>query len=52
MNQLKNKSKFLRRCLVPDQKLLAVRRKGKGLFAVDGNHSTNFRRSVYAGAVE
>jgi hypothetical protein len=47
MNELKNKSKFLR-----DQKLLAVRRKGKGLFAVDGNHSTNFRRSVYAGAVE
>lgn len=51
MNELKNKSKFLG-CLVSDQKLLAVRRKGKGVFAVDGNHSTHFRSSVYAGTVE
>ena len=46
MNELKNKSKFLR------DVWYLTKSKGKGLFAVDGNHSTNFRRSVYAGAVE
>lgn len=52
MNELKNKSKFLRDVWYLTKSYWQSEEKGKGLFAVDGNHSTNFRRSVYAGAVE